>query len=185
MREGELVAYLGDEERARLLAVMDATAAAAGEAILHKGSPARSLLLIEEGEVDIVDAAGGEGVVLATLGPGSVFGEVGFVDGLPRTHDVWARTDCRLRRLTRDSLLALAQEDAPLFAKVVIGLAELLAARFRDAVRELEPLRAFAATLEEPMEDVSFDEVEEELPESAMEMLRELARSGGKDAAGI
>ena len=47
----------------------------------------------------------GEDVVLATLGPGCVVGEVGFVDGQPRTHDVRARTACRLRRLTRERLL--------------------------------------------------------------------------------
>jgi CRP-like cAMP-binding protein len=185
MRQGDLVAYLSDEEQARLLAAMDETAVGAGEPILHKDSPSRSLLLVAEGQVEVLDEALGESVVLARLGPGSVFGEVGFVDGRPRTHDVWAKTDCRLRRLTRETLLSLAREDATLFAKLVIGLAELLAARFRSAVRELEPLRAFGATLEEPMEGAAFDEVEEELPESALEMLRELAKRPGKDAAGI
>lgn len=186
IREGDLVAYLSDAEHSRLLSAMDETEVAAGQAILHRGSPSRSLLLVEAGEVVVVGEALGESVVVATLGPGSVFGEVGFVDGQPRTHDVCAKTDCRLRRLTRDALLVLAREEGPLFAKVVIGLAELLAARFRAASAELAPLRAFAAGLDEPMEgDVAFDEVEEELPEAALQMLRELARSAGKDAAGV
>ena len=185
-RGKDLIAYLNDDEHARLLACMEPTSVAAGEPILHKDSPSRSLLLIESGEVDVIEQSLGETVVLATLGPGRVVGEVGFLDGRPRTHDVRARTDCQLRRLTRDHLLDLARGDTTLFAKVVIGLAELVADRFRSAVQELEPLRAFARTLSEPMEaSADFDEIDEPIPESALEMLRDLARHPGKDAAGV
>jgi hypothetical protein len=102
------------------------------------------------------------------VGPGGVVGEVGFVDGAPRTHHVRAGTACRVRRLTRDALLALAQADPPLFTKVAIGLAELMARRFRTVLSELEPVRAFAATLGEPEED-GIDDVEEPAPEGGSE----------------
>jgi CRP-like cAMP-binding protein len=69
-------------------------------------------------------------------------GELGFLDGEPRANHVRAATSCRLRKLTRDQLLQLAGEDAVLFGKLVISLAELLAARYRRVVTELEPLRA-------------------------------------------
>jgi signal-transduction protein with cAMP-binding, CBS, and nucleotidyltransferase domain len=151
VREAELVAYLDEGEHKRLLAVSEIASVAAGEPILSKGSPSKSLLLLDEGEVEIVEESMGEDVVLATLGPGSVVGEVGFVDGQPRTHNVRARTACRLRRLTRDRLLDLVKDDPTLFAKLTIGLAEILARRFRTAVAEFEPLRAFAATIGEPM----------------------------------
>jgi CRP-like cAMP-binding protein len=55
---------------------------------------------------------------------------------------VRAATACRLRKLTREQLLQLAGEDTLLFGKLVISLAELLAARYRRVVTELEPLRA-------------------------------------------
>lgn len=187
-RKGDLVAYLSDEEHERLLAAMESARAGAGDVILTKGSPARSLLLLVEGELEIVDEALGQSVVLASVGPGGVVGEVGFVDGQARTHHVRARTDCRLKRLTRERLLGLAHEDPALFAKLTIALAELLAARFRSMVRELEPLRAFAASLGEPMEHegpASFDAIDEPLPESALEMLREVGRLAGKDLAGV
>ncbi len=187
-RSGDLVGYLDAPEHDRLLAAMEPAAALAGDVILTKGSPSRSLLLVEAGELEIVDEAMGEAVVLATIGPGGVVGEVGFVDGRARTHNVRARSDCRLRRLTRERLLELVKDDPALFAKLTIALAELLARRFRALVQELEPVRAFAASLQEPMEHeapVGFDEIDEPLPESAMEMLRDVARRAGKDVAGV
>ncbi|HUG53842.1 MAG TPA: cyclic nucleotide-binding domain-containing protein [Vicinamibacteria bacterium] len=149
-RKGELVAYLDDAEYARLLACTEVAEAGAGDFLLHKGSPSRSILLVEQGEVVIVDDAMGEGVVLGRAGAGEVVGEVGFLDGRPRTHDVRAGTPCRVRRLTREGLLSLAQSDPHLFAKVCIALAELVARRFRGALADLEPVRAFAASLCEP-----------------------------------
>jgi CRP/FNR family cyclic AMP-dependent transcriptional regulator len=187
-RSGDLVEYLDASEHERLLAAMEPGAAKPGDRVLTKESPSRSLLLVEEGELEIVDEAMGETLVLATIGPGGVVGEVGFVDGEVRTHDVRARTDCRLRRLTRARLLALVENDPALFAKITIALAELLARRFRSVVRELEPVRAFAASLREPMEDegpAQFEEIDEPLGEAAMDLIRDVGRKGGKDVAGV
>jgi CRP/FNR family cyclic AMP-dependent transcriptional regulator len=151
-RTGELVGYLDDQEYERLLAVTEIAEAGAGDFLLHKGSPSRSILLVEDGEIEIIDESMGDMVVLGRVGAGGVVGEVGFVDGEPRTHHVRAATACRVRRLTRDALLALAQADPQLFAKVSLALAALMARRFRTVLAELDPLRAFAATLGEPDE---------------------------------
>lgn len=196
-RSGELVGYLDDAEHGRLLNATEPADVAEGDFILHKGSPSRSLLVVEEGTLEIVDESLGDTLVLARLGPGCVVGEVGFLDGRPRTHDVRAATPCRLRRLTRDGLLELVKDDPALFAKITIALAELLARRFRSALTELEPVRAFAATLGEP-EDLDaptwggdteapggYDEIDEPLPEKALELLRELGRKASTDLAGV
>jgi hypothetical protein len=67
---------------------------------------------------------------------------------------VRARGDCLLRRLTREGLLQLVRNDPQLFAKLTITLARLVAQRFRTAMDDLEPVRAFAVSLREP-EDIS------------------------------
>ena len=188
VRKGDLVGYLTDAEHSRLLAATESATAGPGDPILRKGSPSRSLLLIEEGEVVVVDESTGATVVLATIGAGGVVGEVGFVDGEIRTHDVRAATACRLRRLTREGLLDLVRDDPTLFAKLTIALAEILARRFRGALAELEPVRAFAASLGEPVGEeapAAFDEIDEPLPESAMELIRDVARRAQKGAAGV
>lgn len=182
-RTGDLVGYLDDAELSRLIAATEPVAVKEGDSILRKGSPSRSLILVEEGEVAVVEESLGETVVLALVGPGGVVGEVGFVDGEVRTHDVVAAGPARLRRLTRERLLELVRDDAPLFAKLTLSLAEILAHRFRRAVAELAPVRAFAATLNEPMDldTGSFDEIDEPIPAEALAMIRELAKSAQKD----
>jgi CRP-like cAMP-binding protein len=186
-RSGDLVGYLDDAELTRLLAVTEAVTVEEGDSILGKGSPSRSLILVEEGELAVVEDSLGETVVLAVIGPGGVVGEVGFVDGEVRTHDVVAAGPARLRRLTRERLLELVRDDAPLFAKLTVSLAEILARRFRSAMKELEPVRAFAATLNEPMDleegGASFEELDEPIPADALAMIRELAKSAQKGVA--
>jgi CRP-like cAMP-binding protein len=194
LRKGDLVGTLTDDEHARLLAAMEPCTAEAGDIIFQKGSPSRSLLLVEEGQVEVFDDAMGQAVTLASVGPGGVVGEVGFVDGRLRTHHVRARTACRLRRLTREGLLELVKGDPLLFTKLTIALAQLLAERYRAATDELEPVRAFAASLREPMEPdegVSFEEIDEPLPEmepaepdaaEAVRLIKDVARKRGKKA---
>jgi CRP-like cAMP-binding protein len=133
----------------------------------------------------------GDIVVLDRIGAGSVVGEVGFLDGRPRTYGVRAGTACLLRRLTRERLLELVKNDAVLFAKVTIALAELLARRFRSAVAELEPVRVFAATLKEPEEvepaditvTATYDELDDPLGDQALGMIRAVARRAEQGAA--
>ncbi|HEX9203875.1 MAG TPA: cyclic nucleotide-binding domain-containing protein [Vicinamibacteria bacterium] len=197
-RGGELVGYLTDEEHERLLAVAEPCTAEAGDLVFQKGSPSRSLLLVEEGQLEVFDESMGQRVVLARIGPGGVVGEVGFVDGQPRTHHVRARARCRLRRLSREALLGFLERDSLLFAKLAVGLAQLLTFRFRSAVEELEPVRSFAAALREPLdfEEVApqFHELDAPLPEEdpdagpaqptgpaeAMKVMRKVARKSRK-----
>ena len=211
-RAGDLVAYLDDQELARLIALTEVAEAGAGDFLLHKGSPSRSVLLVEDGQIEIIDETLGETIVLGRVGPGGVVGEVGFLDGQPRTHHVRAGTACRVRRLTREGLLALAQADPQLFAKVSVALAVLVARRFRNALEELDPLRAFAASLGDPEDSaagpgeaapatepkeraasedgaddgpIHYDEIEDPILDQALDVLRELARRPGKDLAGV
>ena len=142
LRAGELIAYLTDDELERLDAVTVPVMAEPGDAIFFKGAPSKSLIIVEEGEVEAFEEAGGRVSVLGSAGAGSVMGELGFLDGRPRSNHVRASTPCRLRKLTRDQLLQLADEDPVLFSKLVISLAELLASRYRGVLAELEPVRA-------------------------------------------
>ena len=191
-RAGDLVAYLTDAEQDRLLGAMETAEAQEGDLVLHKGSPSRSLLLVEEGALEVLDDALGEAVIVDRIGPGGVVGEVGFLDGRPRTHDVRAATDCRLRRITRERLLELVKDDSTLFAKLTIALAELMAGRFRAAVAEMEPVRAFAASLRDPEEldmDMSAELAEGYLPsdepQQALELMRTVGRKNPKGLAGV
>lgn len=157
LRAGELIAYLTEDELQRLDAVTVPVTAEPGDVIFFKGAPSKSLIIVEEGEVEAFEESGGRVGVLGSAGAGSVMGELGFLDGRPRSNHVRARTPCRLRRLTRDQLLQLADDDALLFAKLVISLAELLASRYRGVVAELEPVRAHDLDVSQPEHSQALD----------------------------
>ena len=147
LRAGELIAYLTEDELERLNDVTVPVMAEPGDVIFYKGAPSKSLVIVEEGEVEAFEESGGRVLVLGSAGAGSVMGEVGFLDGRPRSNHVRASTACRLRKLTREQLLQLADEDAVLFAKLIISVAGLLATRYRGVVAELEPVRALVASV--------------------------------------
>jgi CRP-like cAMP-binding protein len=149
LRTGELVRYLSEEEYVRLLDDTVPVSAEPGDVIFFKGAPSSSLVIVVEGELEVFEESKGRMLVLGTVPAGSVVGEVGFLDGRPRTRHVRAKTACDLRKITRESFLELLSGDAVLFAKVVVALSELMAARYRSAMEELEPVRALAASLRE------------------------------------
>ena len=93
--------------------------------------------LLDEGDVEIYEiSADGTEIVYNILGPGEIFGEVGFVDGHPRTRWVRARSECLLWRVGEEQVEAL-----PADAKILVYrfLTVLLAHRFRVAVGREEP----------------------------------------------
>lgn len=178
-REGELFRYLTEEEYVRLLDDTIPVSAEPGDVIFFKGAPSSSLVLVVAGEVEVFEESRGKMLVLGRVGKGSVVGEVGFLDGRPRTRHVRAKTDCDLRKITRDGFLALLEENPTLFAKVMVAMSELLAGRYRTAVEELEPVRALAASLR----DAADADPGSQSPASrkALEALERLAPSTASD----
>ena len=64
--------------------VLQRKVVAVGERIFKEGDDASSAYLIQDGEIEIYREANGEKTVLATIGKGSIFGEMGLVDNKPR-----------------------------------------------------------------------------------------------------
>jgi len=174
-REGELVRYLDEEEYVRLLDDTIPVSAEPGDVIFFKGAPSNSLVIVVEGELEVFEESKGRMLVLGTVPAGSVVGEVGFLDGRPRTRHVRAKTACDLRKITREGFLELLNGDPNLFAKVNVALSELLAARYRAAVEELEPVRALAASLREVRSGGATGPVPNLSPQS-LEALQNLGR---------
>jgi CRP/FNR family transcriptional regulator, cyclic AMP receptor protein len=57
-----------------------------GEIIFHAGDPGNALYIIVSGDVKIsLPSEEGDEAILATLGPGDVFGELALLDGAPRS----------------------------------------------------------------------------------------------------
>ncbi|MET0933520.1 MAG: cyclic nucleotide-binding domain-containing protein, partial [Mycetocola sp.] len=72
-----------------------------GHPVFSEGDIGDRYYLIEAGEADVV----GDGLVVATLGPGEGFGEIALLRRTRRTAGVVARTDLRLQALDSDRFL--------------------------------------------------------------------------------
>jgi CRP-like cAMP-binding protein len=92
-------------ERLASAAVM--TNFAAGTAIVTEGETADALYALVEGTVEVTSRgeAGGPSIVLRTMQAPDLFGEIGVLEGIPRTATVTASSDCVCERIDKDEFL--------------------------------------------------------------------------------
>ena len=100
-------ALLVADVRSRLHSVVE-RAFKAGDVVFKEGDFPDRLYLIGKGEAQVTkEAGGGSLVVLATLGPGEFFGEIGIIGNTPRTATVRAATDLETLSIHRDYFTSL------------------------------------------------------------------------------
>ncbi len=97
----------------------------AGRTIIEEGAPGKEFFVIDTGTAVVKR----NGRKVATLGPGSAFGELALLDGGPRTATVVADTDLSVLILTRPEFAGLLDEVPGLARKLLQGLA----GRLREA----------------------------------------------------
>lgn len=108
----------------------------AGETILEAGATGHELMLILQGSASvIVRDAKGQDVRVAGVRRGAIIGEVGFLDGSPRSASVVAQDDVIVALLTRDDYQMLCVTRQELAPKLVANIAVQLAMRLRHANR--------------------------------------------------
>jgi CRP/FNR family transcriptional regulator, cyclic AMP receptor protein len=106
-----------------------------GELIHGRGDPPGPLYQVVPGKVRISSVSGGGRELLLTmLEPGSWFGEISLLDGLPRTHDAHAVGDAELRVVSPQAFEAVVAGQPALLRELV----RLLCARLRLALGAIE-----------------------------------------------
>ncbi len=87
--------------RVRLQSVVERRFAK-GEIVFRQGDPSDRLYAIGSGEAEVVrEGPAGSGTVLARLGPGEFFGEMGILGNAPRMATVRAATDLHVLSIHR------------------------------------------------------------------------------------
>ena len=101
----------------------------AGACVFEEGAPSDALFLVLTGEVEISKRTpGGQTQVLARIQPNDYFGEMGVVDGSPRSASAHAVSGTRLARLSADLLLqALTGERS----EAILNLFRRISSRLR------------------------------------------------------
>jgi CRP/FNR family cyclic AMP-dependent transcriptional regulator len=109
------------------------------------------LMLLLDGEVTVETRVVSRvaPLVITLLGPGSLIGELGMFDGLPRYASCIAATQLRCAILTRESLNRLMQEDAGIAAKLLLAVSLRIGARLREVTGKLKLYVQLAQAMEQ------------------------------------
>jgi acetaldehyde dehydrogenase / alcohol dehydrogenase len=111
-----------------------------GSCLMLEGSPGDACYLIVSGQVRAeverpdFDTDG----VVSVMGPGSVCGEFGLLDGSPRSASVYADTDVVARRLSADALRQACDSDPAAGVKMLRWLSGSAAGKARAFSKDLE-----------------------------------------------
>ena len=132
---GELLArnpvlsVLSSERRRALAEQATFLQLAKDEKVFSRGSPADAAFAIISGEIEVtIEGPDGRDVFIARLGGGTVIGEMGVLDGVPRSTDATATRKTELWRID-GRLVTQALHDEPQSA---LALLSVLVSRLRD-----------------------------------------------------
>lgn len=115
-----LLDHLTEEQLEALATSVDELAVAAGTELVRAGEFGYHLYLIEEGDAEVVRSD----EVVATLGPGSYFGEIALLVTGTRTATVRARTPMRLLVVFDRALRDIDRTTPELGGALRAGMAE-------------------------------------------------------------
>jgi CRP-like cAMP-binding protein len=94
----------------------------AGTVLVREGEMGDAFYVIVSGQAD-VDRSG---TVVATIGPGTFFGDLALLDRAPRNATVTAKTDMELIVLGQREFSAMLEESTAFARKLLMGLAHRL-----------------------------------------------------------
>jgi CRP-like cAMP-binding protein len=106
-----------------------------GVAIVTQGEPADHFYVIKSGRVEVSRTSDSGPVVLAELGTGDYFGEIGILHKVPRTATVTALEPCELYRVEGQQFLDAVNGAPTMSASLMEGAAVRLAAHDRTSDR--------------------------------------------------
>jgi CRP/FNR family cyclic AMP-dependent transcriptional regulator len=133
--ESIILGDLGEDDWQALLAYTERRKFPAGTEVLRAGEGDRTLYLIAAGSVDAVvhDAAGQQRVV-AVIEEGSVFGELAFFDGVPRSATIRAREPIEVLALSFEAFQRLAVWQPKIAQTLLMDLGRILSTRLRRSM---------------------------------------------------
>jgi len=115
---------------------------ASGTTFIKEGDKSDTgyMLLLLEGEVTVenIIVSRRTPVTITVLGPGSLIGEMGLVDGQPRLASCTASTDISCAILSRAALEKLGQDDPRTAAKLMFAVSLRIAERLRETSEKLK-----------------------------------------------
>ena len=101
-----------------------------GEIIFHEGNPSDFAYIIGLGSIEILESTSGGQKVLGILGENEIFGEMGLIDGQPRSATARAREDSVVYILTSETFDNMVHENP----EALLPILKILTHRLRETM---------------------------------------------------
>jgi CRP-like cAMP-binding protein len=105
---------------------------AEGQVIIAEGQIEEAFYIVLSGVLQVITRDQAGEMLLGRFPAGSLFGEVGFFDGAPRTATVRAELSANVLRVSREAFEQLRLTDAPLATELALELGRTIASHFRE-----------------------------------------------------
>ncbi len=150
------VAELDLHDAGLVIDAMQPAFVAAGTVFIEEGQTDGNefMALLIEGQVRAENATGaaGENMVISLIGAGSLIGEMGLIDGAPRSATCTALSDLKLAILSREALRGLVETQPAIAARLLLAVASLLGGRVRENNRRLRTLSQVAKAMQRELD---------------------------------
>ncbi|HEY9222787.1 MAG TPA: cyclic nucleotide-binding domain-containing protein [Variovorax sp.] len=150
------VAELDFHDAGLVIDAMQPALVAAGTVFIEEGQTDGNefMALLIEGQVRAENATGaaGENMVISLIGAGSLIGEMGLIDGAPRSATCTALSDLKLAILSREALRGLVETQPAIAARLLLAVASLLGERVRENNRRLRTLSQVAKAMQRELD---------------------------------
>ncbi|HCX88829.1 MAG TPA: hypothetical protein DG761_12485 [Gammaproteobacteria bacterium] len=131
---------LSAADLSRIEAIAELESYSSGDLIFRQNDAADAFFVIQHGTVNIeLDEEGDTGghIAVATLGTGSHFGEMGFIDNQPRSASAIAASYSDILRIGYSAMKEVLESDSELSIHVYQQLARFLCSRLRLTTLDL------------------------------------------------
>lgn len=129
-----------------------------GTTIIRQGEATDTgfMVLVLEGEITVetLIARRVNPVTVTVLGPGSLIGEMGLLDGEPRSASCTAVNTVRCAILTRDALNQLLNDDPRTAAKLMMAISLRIAERMRESADKLKLYAQLTQAMQEEINNL-------------------------------
>lgn len=114
------------------------------------------MALVLDGEVTVesIVVSRVSPITVTVLGAGSMHGELGLIDGLPRSASCTASSDLRCLLLTREGVLQLLQDQPALGAKLMMAIAMRIGERLRDNTEKLKKYAQLTKAMQQEIDSL-------------------------------
>jgi CRP-like cAMP-binding protein len=107
------------------------------EILLEEGHKPAGILIVQSGEVKVCRNHSGFMIELASAGPGTIFGEMSFIESEPANASVVTKGDVEILYITHDHVQSIIRENPGFFGRFFQSLAYILSQRLRETTGQV------------------------------------------------